>query len=172
MGWMILAGVAIAAAIGIRRLGALAQRRPKRHRGSNSEDADRCGRVRLRQEAEGRIADARARIDAALADVAGVVVVSDEDVEEAEQAAAEAEESWQRRKPPSTRGKARSSRRSPSANWPEPRRNKPCRSCASRAMRRRLARSDASASREQRHGRRLRGGRIQCRDGRERLLGG
>jgi len=41
-------------------------------------------------EAESRIADARASIDASLSGVAGIVVVSDEDVAEAEQAVAEA----------------------------------------------------------------------------------
>ena len=89
--WMILAGVAIAAAIG---LGAWALLLNDDLNDTEAElEAQTAAAESASAEAERRIADARARIDAALSDVAGVVVVSDEDVAEAEQAAAEAEQS-------------------------------------------------------------------------------
>jgi hypothetical protein len=89
--WMILAGVAIVAAIG---LGAWALLLNDDLNDTEAElEAQTAAAQSASAEAERRIADARASIDAALSDVAGVVVVSDEDVAEAEQAAAEAEQS-------------------------------------------------------------------------------
>ena len=89
--WMILAGVAIVAAIG---LGAWALLLNDDLNDTEAElEAQTAAAESASAEAERRIADARASIDAALSDVAGVVVVSDEDVAEAEQAVAEAEQS-------------------------------------------------------------------------------
>ena len=91
VGWMILTGVAIAAAIGLGVWALLLN--DDLNDTEQQLEAQTAAAESASAEAESRIADARMRIDAALADVAGVVVVSDEDVEEAEQAAAEAEQS-------------------------------------------------------------------------------
>jgi hypothetical protein len=89
--WMILAGVAIAAAIG---LGVWALMLNDDLNDTEEQlEAQTAAAESASAEAESRIAEARARIETALSDVAGVVVVSDEDVAEAEQAAAEAEQS-------------------------------------------------------------------------------
>ena len=89
--WMILAGVAIVAALG---LGAWALLLNDDLNDTEAElDAQTAAAQSASTEAQRRIADARANIDAALSGVAGIVVVSDEDVAEAEQAVSEAGQS-------------------------------------------------------------------------------
>ena len=89
--WMILAGVAIVAALG---LGAWALLLNDDLNDTEAElQAQTAAAESASTEVQRRIADARANIDAALSDVAGIVVVSDEDVAAAEQAVAEAEQS-------------------------------------------------------------------------------
>ena len=118
---MILAGVAIVAALG---LGAWALLLNDDLNDTEAElRAQTAAAESASTEAQRRIADARANIDAALSDVAGIVVVSDEDVAQAEQAVAEAEQSVAKRRP-LTRPKAKSSRRGQNATWPEPRQSK------------------------------------------------
>ena len=89
--WMILAGVAILAAIGLGVWAIVL------HDDLNDTEAQLDAQTEAAQsasaEAQGRIADARARIQAAMSGVAGVVVVTDQDVTEAEQAIADAEQS-------------------------------------------------------------------------------
>ncbi len=90
IGWMILAGVATVAAIGLGAWALLL------NDDLNDTEADLAAQSASAEsasaEAERRIADARASIDAALSDVAGVVVVNDDDVAEAEQAVSDAEQ--------------------------------------------------------------------------------
>ena len=120
--WIVLAGVAIAAAIG---LGVWAIVLNDDLNDTEAQlEAQTAAAESASAEAESRIADARASIDASLSGIAGIVVVSDEDVAEAEQAVADAEQSVAKPKRRLTRPKARSSRRRPNAIWPEPRLNK------------------------------------------------
>ena len=114
VGWMILAGVAIAAAIGFGVWALLLN--DDLNDTEQQLEAQTAAAESASAEAESRIADARTRIDAALADVAGVVVVSDKDVEEASKPPPKPSRAWQRRKRRWTRRKAKSSRRAPSAN--------------------------------------------------------
>jgi hypothetical protein len=89
--WIVLAGVAIAAAIG---LGVWAIVLNDDLNDTEAQlEAQTAAAESATAEAESRIADARASIDASLSGVAGIVVVSDEDVAEAEQAVADAEQS-------------------------------------------------------------------------------
>ena len=89
--WMVLAGVAVAAAIG---LGVWAVMLNDDLNDTESQlEAQTAAAELASAEAERRIADARASIDDSLSGVAGIVVVSDEDVAEAEQAVADAEQS-------------------------------------------------------------------------------
>ncbi len=89
--WMVLAGVAIIAALG---LGAWALLLNDDLNDTEAElEAQTAAAESASAEAESRIADARASIDAALSGVSGIVVVTDEDVAQAEQAVADAEQS-------------------------------------------------------------------------------
>ena len=89
--WIVLAGVAIAAAIG---LGVWAIVLNDDLNDTEAQlQAQTAAAESASAEAERRIADARASIDASLSGVAGIVVVSDDDVAEAEQAVADAEQS-------------------------------------------------------------------------------
>ena len=88
--WMIVAGVAIVAAIG---LGAWALVLNDDLNDTEAQlDAQTAAAESVSAEADRRIADARARIQTALADVDSIVVVTDDDVAQAEQAATEAEQ--------------------------------------------------------------------------------
>ena len=115
VGWMILAGVAIAAAIGL-GVWALLLNDDLNDTEQQLKARTRCSQSAASAEAESRIADARMRIDAALADVAGVVVVSDEDGRRRSKPPPKPSRAWQTRKRRWTRRKAKSSRRAPSAN--------------------------------------------------------
>ena len=155
--WMILAGVAIVAAIG---LGAWALLLNDDLNDTEAELAAQTAAAESASaEAERRIADARASIDAALSDVAGVVVVSDEDVAEAEQAVAEAEQSVAEAQAAVDQAQseveqARAERDLARAEAEQAR----AEAAQARAVRGRLARSHAGAGRERRRGRGLRGG--------------
>ncbi len=89
--WMILAGVAVAAAIGL-GIWAIVLNDDLNDTEAQLE-AQAAAAESASAEAESRIADARASIDDSLSGIAGIVVVSDEDVAEAEQAVADAEQS-------------------------------------------------------------------------------
>ena len=167
--WMILAGLGIAAAIGLGVWALLLN--DDLNDTEEQLEAQTVAAESASAEAESRIAEARVRIEAALSDIAGVVVVSDEDVAGAEQAAAEAEQSVAEAQAAvdQAQGEARAgecrTRTGPSRGG-----TSACGSGASRALRGRFARSDAGAGRERRRGRGLRGGCVERRDGRERLL--